>query len=388
MEGNLLSSVLRFDAKQATYKIALLRAINDVALAFPGLPHGRPVAVPVRLLASYWIAYYWPFVDLVAPVMQGHRAMRRGGLTNDVSFRPQLTRLRAEWETLLGGRAKPSDGFFLVGELRVPRKRRAYPDSLLRAYRSAVTAVTGALDMPIRHAGTGRWELFRKPVPRQQLLPDITCVPGTEDSDRCLVIPAELWRTFQEFSLWVEALCIHEWCLFTERVTGEVAGAAGAAVGRGDVYSMLTDRPDNRRPLTWERNRVDIMLMEGLEFVCPWTERRIRRPEEYSVDHLIPLALYPINELWNLVPADPRFNSHVKRDRAPSPERLDRAEPHITLAYANYMRSADTREALTQDVALRFASLPRAHDLLPGAVARAAVDFVDRLASARHAARF
>jgi hypothetical protein len=32
------------------------------------------------------------------------------------------------------------------------------------------------------------------------------------------------------------------------------------------------------------------------------------------------LGVYPVNGLWNLVPVDPEYNSHVKRDWLPSQE--------------------------------------------------------------------
>ena len=57
------------------------------------------------------------------------------------------------------------------------------------------------------------------------------------------------------------------------------------------------------------------MLMEGHRFVCPWTERTIQHETVYDIDHLLPLSVYPINELWNLVPANPAFNRKTKRDR-------------------------------------------------------------------------
>jgi hypothetical protein len=40
-------------------------------------------------------------------------------------------------------------------------------------------------------------------------------------------------------------------------------------VDRGAVYRLLTDQPDNRRPLTLERNRIDLLLLEGPSFECP-----------------------------------------------------------------------------------------------------------------------
>jgi hypothetical protein len=90
----------------------------------------------------------------------------------------------------------------------------------------------------------------------------VVCLPETLPTDVCVLVDAELWNSFCELSLWVEALCIHEWCLFTEILAG---------VERGIIYSLLTDRPTNRRPLTWERNQVEILMMEEVEFSCPWT---------------------------------------------------------------------------------------------------------------------
>jgi hypothetical protein len=65
----LISSILKHDSKQNSYKIALVRAVNDVVLAYPDmLNHGRDVAIPLRMLARYWIAYYWSFVDDTNPI--------------------------------------------------------------------------------------------------------------------------------------------------------------------------------------------------------------------------------------------------------------------------------------------------------------------------------
>jgi hypothetical protein len=166
-----------------------------------------------------------------------------------------------------------------------------------------------------------------------------------------------LWQVFQELSLWVEALCIHEWCLFTETVKQ----ADATLVQRGIVYTLLTARPDNRRPLTWERNQVDLLLLEQVQFICPWTGKTIRTPTDYALDHIIPIALRPINELWNLVPADPDFNSHHKRDRLPSPTRLAAAVPIFQQTYQQYLSSAELGRVLHTDATTRFGGFTGPH---------------------------
>ena len=384
LPGIVISTILKHDAKVTSYKFALLRAINDVAISFPDLRNYQTdIAIPLRVLAEFWVAYYWPFVHPDRPIWQGQRSYQGDKLRNDMSFRPQLSAFREQWEQAIGGLSNSSDGFYIINELRVLRRRAAYPHKLLNSYTQALSAIAKALEMPIRHAGPGEWQVFAKPVCYSELSGQVVAIPGTQRQDKCLVIAAELWQTFQEMSLWVEALCIHEWCLFTESVQQNTE-----TTDRGLVYKLLTARPDNRRPLTWERNEVDLLLLEGTEFICPWTEKRINRNISYDLDHLLPVSVYPINELWNLVPADPKFNSHTKRDRLPTVERLLQAKPYIELAYSRYIESGALSRALREDVGVRFFSVQPDAINFPTVVAGAVVDLIDLVAESRNLARF
>lgn len=51
-----------------------------------------------------------------------------------------------------------------------------------------------------------------------------------------------VWESFKFYSLYVEALCLHEWSLFVEE-----SDRNGSLIDRGKVYFILTDRPDSRR---------------------------------------------------------------------------------------------------------------------------------------------
>jgi hypothetical protein len=383
--SNIISTILRHDKKITSYKIALLRAINDVALSFPGLGQSdQAVLVPLRVLADFWVAYYWPFVDPNQPIWQGARAARREGLANDMIFRLELTQLRRRWEQAVGLPSLPSDGYVVVNEMRVPRRRDQHPVELRAAYKRAIRAISRALEMPICHAGPGKWEVFEKPVQCKLVKSLGVPIPGTQAGDKCLVVPAEIWGLFRELSLWIEALCIHEWALFVEGVDQLDAEPAD----RGHVYRLLTDRPDNRRPLTWERNQIDILILEGHEFVCPWTQRRIGTGTQYDIDHLVPVSLYPINEIWNLVPSDRDFNQHTKRDRLPGSDKLRTAEPILSRTYSTYRLVDTLAKALIEDVGLRFATVNPHSDGFTSEVASATVLFIDQIAESRNWARF
>ncbi|MDO7884307.1 HNH endonuclease domain-containing protein [Hymenobacter cheonanensis] len=375
-----LATILKHDSKTTSYKIALLRALNDLVLSYPGLAQlEQPVAVPLMRIAELWAAYYWPFMG-PQPIYQGPRALLR----NDVSFRPALTQLRAEWQRTLLTPAEPADGFFLFTEMRTPRRRATYPVPLVRAYEQALTAITAAIRKPIQYAGPEQWVLFPQPARFSHLAGRALPLPGTTPTDVCVVVAAPLWQAFHRLSLYVEALCIHEWCLFTEGVTQD---ATTPSLTRGHIYTLLTARPDNRRPLSWERNQVDILLHEQVSFTCPWTQKIIAHSTPYDLDHLLPLAIYPLNELWNLLPVDPEFNQRTKRDRVPSMQRLAAAEPLFAAAYASYGQSATLSQAMHTDAALRFTGLTNtpsfARDL-----ARHTVSFINNVSDARYVTRF
>ena len=346
-----VSSILRFDKKVNSYKLALIRALNDVVLSYPDLSgKGFDVCVPLRKLAEYWLAYYWPFVDPQDPIFQGPQATRRGILGNDMSFRPALTDLRSAWKEHFGS-ARPSDGFLLVAELRVPRIAASYPPQLQRGYRVALTAVAKALAQPIRYAGPGGETHGVFPPPRRAAdwLGAIS-VPGTSPNEPSVLVGADLWSAFRELSLWIEALCVHEWSLFTE-------GLATSGADRGGTYFLLTSRPDNRRPLSWERNQIELLMLEGKAFVCPWTGKDLVAGN-YAIDHIIPVSVYPTNELWNLVPSDGYFNAHTKRARMPSPSRMASARLRLTQTYGLYMSSRTLGQALRADLRERFSLSP------------------------------
>lgn len=379
-----IATILKHDNKTTSYKIALLRAINDVVLMYPDVARqGQPVAVPLSCLAELWVAYYWPFADAQLPIYQGARAIRDEGTRNDIAFRPALANLRAEWQQLVQLTPQPADGFFLLTEMRTPRRRVTYSPALQQAYRQTVAATAKAIQMPIKYAGPGHWSVFDAPARYDQLPPTVLPLPGTQQHDTCVVVPASLWEAFHRLSLYVEALCLHEWCLFTEGVTQDNDRQAA----RGEIYTLLTARPDNRRPLSWERNQVDILLHENHYFTCPWTQKRLTQSQHYDLDHLLPLAVYPVNELWNLLPVDREFNQHTKRDKIPNAQRLAAAEPLLAAAYSTYNQSPALQKAVREDAALRFAGLSTDHTFA-AMLASCAVRFINDVAAARYVQRF
>ena len=89
LAGEVIATILRHETKPTSYKLALMRVVNDAALAFPDVaPADGHVAIPLRALAASWVAYYWPFVSEAAPIPQGRPAERAGLRRLNIACRP------------------------------------------------------------------------------------------------------------------------------------------------------------------------------------------------------------------------------------------------------------------------------------------------------------
>jgi hypothetical protein len=96
---------------------------------------------PLRILVESCVAYYWPMADSRAPISQCPHSLRNGPLANDMASRPALATLRQAWQEVIGEAARPSDGFFLINESRVARRRAGYPLALRQAFARSVSTV-------------------------------------------------------------------------------------------------------------------------------------------------------------------------------------------------------------------------------------------------------
>jgi SAM-dependent methyltransferase len=94
-----IEGVLNRDRKVATYKLALFRALCEIAMTSfqkaRWFPDGR-VGVPVEDVAEKWISYYWPLVDAPGfiPQIQGEHA----SCSHPIAFRKHLRELAALYQ--------------------------------------------------------------------------------------------------------------------------------------------------------------------------------------------------------------------------------------------------------------------------------------------------
>ncbi len=274
------------ERKVATYKLALLRALAEIAMTQAHRVRWRAdgqVEVPARAIAERWLRYYWPLCDpngsAFFPQMSGEAAKRRHSL----AFTAALEELRAHFPGGLGQLEQSLRGG-LGGEV-------------LRRYEAALQRITHAiLAGPVTYAGGVKGRVFSQ--------------EKRKGADGVVVlVPAPIWRELSLLSHWIEPAILLRWAELTSRLSG-------GAVGEAAVLERLLYRPEAER----DAQARDIYLRHqerGTALRSVWSDRPLQSPRELEVDHVIPWSLWHNNDLWNLVPAH-RSENQQKRDDLPS----------------------------------------------------------------------
>ena len=300
-----IESILWDDRKVTTYKFALVRSLAHLAVhrhrAARWHDDGR-VSVDIDDVATLWIRYYWPLVLPAGDheILQGQRS--KDSSRSDMGFRADLRTLAGQWERQ-GGYAAFRAG---LESGRLAAGSQPLLKDVMRKVKSAIR-------QPIRYAGnerTGKM-LFSYAKGR-------------------VYLPGEIWTELALMGRWIEDSVIIRWAQFSGNMKGQ---NRLAAVPR--VLSLLLDEPSDARETNLARSAF-MPLLEQHALTCAWTDQTLQR---FDVDHAIPWALWRDNDLWNLLPVDPKANNE-KRARIPTRARVLDRKPAIvnswTVLYEAY----------------------------------------------------
>jgi len=297
-----IETIINRDRKDATYKLALLRALCDIAQTeYRQAVWGNDdtVSVPLGLVAEKWLFYYWPIVeaDLGLPAGEVAIPQKRGREINKpLAFRRHLRELIAHCCCGRGG----LDTFyadFRNGHL--PTEIAVLADAALNeiAHTIVVGPVTfagGAIDDDRRFF----WQDGRR---RHK---------GHCTSSRELVaslgrihMRGEIWRELALLGHWISEAIVLRWGELTQEISQERVTIA-QAVGR------LLIVPETER----DQQRVRGIYGGLSDLQCVWTADAIGPKRGFEIDHIMPFSLWHNNDLWNLMPATRKAN-HAKRDR-------------------------------------------------------------------------
>ena len=122
-----------------------------------------------------------------------------------------------------------------------------------------------------------------------------------------------------------------------------------------DIPSKLV-KPVQRSPLTKQRRDYwDLVIRQRGPLPCIYTGKPLDIGT-YDVDHFIPFQFVAHDLMWNLVPADPSFNS-VKGDRLPALDRYFKGFFEVQREGYETVSSIDPRNRFLQDYLSVFPDL-------------------------------
>lgn len=139
-----VESILYQDRKTATYKLALLRALTDIALTGFGMArwyNDGTVGVALDDVAHRWLLYYWPLVESSTFIPQMRGEARNSA--RNLLFRPALSEL-ADFYRQAGGLRRFLDQY---RSETLPSEAQRLLDAALDGIRKAI------VDGPVAHAG-------------------------------------------------------------------------------------------------------------------------------------------------------------------------------------------------------------------------------------------
>lgn len=282
-----IEGILNRDKKEATYKLALFRALAEIATQEPRravwLPQAE-VGIPIDRIAQLWMQYYWPILAGGRFIPQ---SKAEGADGKSLKFRAALTGL--------AGHFTQQGDFAGLTSWHLAQSAGTLSSELQSASRQTLRLIAQTIkDGPVTFSGGA---LESGPVFRY------------DAHTRCVVMSADLWRELCLMGHWVSDAVIVRWAALTQKF-GQRQGISAA-----DVLPLLLAKPEPQRATLLARKA----YIEAGVRQCTWTAKPLK--SEFAVDHIIPFALWGNNDLWNLMPADKTANSQ-KSDKLPTSDLL------------------------------------------------------------------
>ncbi|HCE42268.1 MAG TPA: methyltransferase type 11 [Lentisphaeria bacterium] len=273
-----IESVLNKDRKVATYKLALFRALAELAMTNYSLAIWRRdgnVSLPIENIAEKWIEYYWPIFESEKFIPQIQAESEKG---RPVAFRELLSKL-IEASKLTGGLS----GF---ASFAINSRNRELTKEVSLIYRRLLSKIkTTLVDGPIKHAGgIGEDSVF-------------------DYDNGYIVIPHGIWMELSLMGHWIQDATILRWGELTAKISK-------GCIKPSEVIDCLLTVPIPEREIYSAKSFYDGLKQKE----CVWSGRSISK--EYEVDHAIPFSLWKNNDLWNLFPTSSTENRN-KKDKLP-----------------------------------------------------------------------
>ena len=312
-EGNLavrpvdqIEAIINRDRKSATYKLALLRALCEIAQTeyhHAGWHPNNLVSIPLGLISEKWLYYYWPLIESYTLLPQ----LNTGENNIQIAFRKPLRALVDEFRTIGGLNA--FDVAYRSGKLTTNQQ-----NLFLSAMRSISSAIVKG---PVAYAGgalEGNDRIFE--YSGSLRIRSIKTRNNVADALGRVYFNANIWREMSLIGHWIAEAIVLRWAELVHNFSSRSIPVA-------EIISYLLISPEVSRDV----NTAKSIYSQLGNLNCVWSNR-VLTSSRFDVDHIIPFALWHNNDLWNLVPSDHMVNNQ-KRDKIVGRETLTNSRDRI-----------------------------------------------------------
>ncbi|MDO6427172.1 methyltransferase domain-containing protein [Thalassotalea sp. 1_MG-2023] len=300
------------DGKSATHKLALLRVLLRIADGHPGAvlrrescQFGDRVILPVGLVALYWCHQYKDLIDTHQLYQTPNKSPNMGFMKPD------------GWHKLTHRTA--SD--YRIGNLFTGDDAKAL-------YKTISAAVGNIKTMPCRfitlpNSDETVFEVTSKSVKaKDSIFLDLNTLEQWGEFS----LPETTWLAFNRYACWIEPVLVSEWVKTMASYSGNVEYSSPQK--QFHLYQAL-NWLEPKRTTVEVRSRFEQLKIQqpNSELMqCVWSAKSLK--QHYDIDHSMPFARWPNNDLWNLLPTDRNVNNQ-KRDRLPTEHKLKTAKGRI-----------------------------------------------------------
>lgn len=302
----LLRHIILTENKSSTYKLALLRVlvrIADGAIGVVKEVDDDTVAIPLGLLALYWIRMYKPLIEAGIPQMpQNTKGTGLGFVKEDFHKLGEYSSYDLTvGQQFAGGNAEALLGAMLDARdtiCKMPAFYIKYPNSSEQVF------------------GTTRAARFNK---TKSFILDKELFWAFGE----FRIPRSIWVTMSRFAAWIEPALLSEWV----RLMQDYSMKAGQAASYDSLMKALT-WIDPVRDTTLVRSLVNKRFASGNSIFCVWSGQKLNE-ETIDIDHCFPFAAWPCGDLWNLMPTLRSLNQREKKDKLITASTLAKSSDRI-----------------------------------------------------------
>lgn len=314
-----INSILERDAKDASYKFALLRGTIDICQRYSHLREeadGR-VRYPLGLLVERWVLYYYPIIDSpeFIPQRSNESSENTGG--RQIAFRSAFKKVTDYYRDKGGFDAFWNE--YSRGDL--PEDISADVLTLFKKIRETIVT------QPMKYIGRSQsdeyYSIYGYDKKGVRIRND--AYPNPEfilENFGVFDIPADMCLAFEYFGSFIsgEQSILENWAEFSHLKSEK-------SVPKAQILTLLTKTPETERAVGMARKVYRDAFRDG-PLECVWSGKMIRDETVMHVDHMLPFAKWKNNDLWNLLPALNKVNGN-KSDMIPSCSLLERREDII-----------------------------------------------------------